>query len=114
MVVVLVILALIIALWLLSIVVGFLINLALLFTVAFLAGLAAQSWLKYPGGITGAFVSGLIGGVVGILLARLLGAPTLLTIGGLPVLWTVVGAVIVVAIAKVALPQRADGQRFLR
>lgn len=93
---------------------SFLLGLALLLLIAYAAGAVAQSWLKYPGGFLSAFISGLLGGVVGLILAKLLHAPTLLTISGLPVLWTFVGAVIVVGANKVIGGGRGSRTRMLR
>lgn len=73
--------------------------------LAALASLAAQSFLKYKGDINFTMLSGLIGGVLGIVLAKALGVPGWLQwphIGGFPVLWTLIGAVIVVFVAKVS------------
>ncbi len=88
--------------------------------IAGLASAVAQSWLKYKGGFDYTLVSGLIGGVLGIVLAKALGVPGWLQwphIGGFPVLWTLLGCVIVVVVSKFVLPARADrkvSNRFLR
>ncbi|MFN8559146.1 MAG: hypothetical protein U0531_18015 [Dehalococcoidia bacterium] len=98
------ILVLILAFFLLGFIFKILFGLALLLVVALLCGWAAQSLLKYPGGLTTAFLSGLIGGVLGWILVALTPLPSLVVIGGLPVVWTLVGAVVVVALAKLGLP----------
>ena len=89
--------------------------LALMLAIVGLASLAAQSLLGYRGaGLIFTMASGFLGAILGIIIARALGMPSWPKIGGLPVLWTLVGAVIVVAIAKVALPRRGGGLRFMR
>ena len=73
--------------------------------LAALASMAAQAFLKYKGNLNFTMLSGLAGGVVGIVLAKALGVPNWLQwphIGGFPVLWTLVGAGIVVFVAKIA------------
>lgn len=88
--------------------------------IAGLASWAAQSWVKYRGSLDFTLISGLIGGVLGIVLAKALGVPGWLQwprIGGFPVLWTLLGCVIVVAVSKFVLPTRAARKatnRFLR
>ncbi len=100
------VLALLLALLIVWFVVKTVVALALLLMLVLVASLVAQSFLHYRGGLTFTLVSGLIGGVVGLLLARLLGMPELLKIGGLPVLWTFIGSLIVVAAAKLVEPGR--------
>lgn len=82
--------------------------------IAGLASAAAQSFIKYKGNFEFTLLSGLIGGVLGIVLAKALNVPGWLQwphIGGFPVLWTLVGAFIVVAVAKVAAPLQRRGRR---
>ncbi len=79
--------------------------------LAGLASAAAQSLLKYRGNLSFTLLSGLIGGVLGIVLAKVLSVPDWLQwprVGGFPVLWTLVGAAIVVIVAKLVLPARQD------
>src|SRR5690349_12700854 len=78
--------------------------------LAGLASWAAQSFLKYRGDFDFTMLTGIIGGILGIVLAKALGVPGWLQwphIGGFPVLWTLVGAGIVVAAAKVFRPRRS-------
>ncbi len=89
-------LAVVLVAWIIKTIVG----LALFLAVAGLAGWAAQRFVGYDGGFGFTFISGLIGGVVGIIIQKALGAPSLIAIGGLPLLWTLLGSVIVVGVAK--------------
>ena len=84
--------------------------------LAGLASAAAQAFVKYRGNLNFTLLSGLLGGVLGIVMAKALGVPGWLQwphIGGFPVLWTLLGALIVVAVAKVVLPARR-GTRMAR
>ena len=94
------ILALIAAGWLAIVITGFVIKLALVLIIAALASALAQSILKYKGGVAFTFASGLVGAVIGILIQRILGAPSLLAISGVPLLWAFVGSAVVVFAAK--------------
>jgi hypothetical protein len=95
------IVALILVLFLIGAVVKLVTAIAMLFLVALLAGVIANAVVKYNNGLTFTFVSGLAGGVLGLVLKAILGGPALLTLGGLPVIWTIAGAIIVVFVAKV-------------
>src|SRR5215212_1824401 len=106
MIVVAIILALIVAFLLLGFIISLLTKLAILLLVALLAGFIARSVLKYNSSLQFTFLSGLAGAAVGWIIQAILGAPSLIKIGGLPVLWTFVGAMIVVAVAKVVEPGR--------
>jgi uncharacterized membrane protein YeaQ/YmgE (transglycosylase-associated protein family) len=110
----LLILAIIVGLFLFSLVVAALFKIALFLLIVYLAGALAQSWLKYPGGFVTAFVSGLVGGVLGWIIAHALHAPTWPTIAGLPIIWTIVGAVIFVAVAKLVTAGRRGKVRPVR
>lgn len=117
----LLIIALIVAIVIFFLVVGLIIKailwLALTLLLAGLASWAAQSFLKYKGDFRFTMISGLIGGVLGIVLAKSLGVPDWLqwpSLGGFPVLWTLVGAGIVVLISKIVLPSSLTGRRAVR
>lgn len=111
-----IVLGVIVALLLFGMIVGLLFKLALLLLVAFVASAAAQALVKSKGGFIFTFVTGLIGAVIGLVIANLLNAPTWPRISGLPILWTLAGSIVVVAVAKVALPARARqaGGRLFR
>ena len=97
------IIALVITWWLVQTLIG----LVLMLVIAALCSAAAQAIVKYrDGGFRFTLLSGVIGAVVGIVLAKLLGLPTFPQIQGLPLVWTLVGSLIVVAGAKLALPRR--------
>ncbi len=64
--------------------------------IAFLAGLIAQKVVGTArGGPLMTILLGFIGAVVGSLLAHAFNLPLLIRISGLPVVWTIVGAIIV-------------------
>jgi hypothetical protein len=116
----LLIIALILAIVIFFFVVGFVIKailwLALTLLLAGLASWAAQSFIKYKGDFKFTIISGLLGGVLGIVLAEVLGVPGWLrwpSLGGFPVLWTLVGSGIVVLVSKIVLPSRLSGRRAL-
>src|SRR5438034_686774 len=74
-----------------------LMDLVLLLLIATICGAIAESVLDYhPGGIGTTAGVGLIGAIVGWLLAKLVHLPTLVTIGHIPILWTVIGSVLLV------------------
>lgn len=101
------ILALVLVLYLTAVLVKVVFWLILTLLLAVLASLAAQSFVKYRGGVQFTVISGLIGGVVGVALANLLNVPGILrwpSLGAFPVLWAIVGSVIVVFISKLVLP----------
>ena len=102
-----VILAIAIGAW----VVGKLIGLVLMLALAGVIGAVMGSVLKYRGGFLYSIGAGLVGAVLGTIIANVLGAPKLLTLWNLPVLWTAIGAAIVVAATKVVMP--AEGPRRL-
>jgi uncharacterized membrane protein YeaQ/YmgE (transglycosylase-associated protein family) len=101
------ILAIVVGAW----VVGKLVGLVLMIVLAGVIGAAMGSLLKYKGGLLYSVGAGLVGAVVGTVIANILGAPKLLTIANLPILWTVVGAALVVVATKVVMP--GDGSRRL-
>jgi uncharacterized membrane protein YeaQ/YmgE (transglycosylase-associated protein family) len=108
------ILALVVFFFVVGLVVKAILWLVLTLLIAGLASLAAQSFVKYRGSVQFTVISGLIGGVVGVVLANLLNVPGILrwpSLGAFPVLWAIVGSVIVVFVSKIVLPSRATGRR---
>jgi uncharacterized membrane protein YeaQ/YmgE (transglycosylase-associated protein family) len=111
------ILALVVFFFLVGLVIKAVVWLVLTLLLAGLASLAAQAFVKYKGDLQFTMLSGLVGGVLGIVLAKALGVPGWLqwpSLGGFPVLWTLIGSVIVVLISKVVLPSRMTGRRAVR
>jgi len=98
--------------WAIVIVVGGLVLLAIVFAivqslvglllalvVALVAGIIGE---RVTGGSTGGaletILCGLAGAVVGLIIVEITGLPRLISLGGLPVLWTIVGSIITVAV----------------
>jgi len=87
------------------VVVRTLVGLALAVVIALVAGLIAES-------VVGAkrrnpvfsIIVGFIGAIVGAMIARAFSLPLLLTVEGLPVVWTVIGAIIVTAVWQTVRP----------
>jgi uncharacterized membrane protein YeaQ/YmgE (transglycosylase-associated protein family) len=78
------------------IVVQSIVGLILAGLVALAAGYIAEGVAgRRNGGILMTLLLGFIGAVVGTLIARVLDLPVFVRIGGLPVVWTVVGAILV-------------------
>jgi uncharacterized membrane protein YeaQ/YmgE (transglycosylase-associated protein family) len=74
-------------------------GLILALVVALVAGIIGEQVTgRTAGGALATLLCGLAGAVVGIIIAELLGLPRLIHIGGLPVIWTIIGAIIVVAL----------------
>jgi len=105
------ILAFLLAFLLIAKVVSLLIGLVFLLLVAVLCGAIAEKLLHYEGGgiVTTAGV-GLIGSVVGLVIAKILHLPTWPHIAHLPVVWTVVGSLVLVAGMKVIAPPAAHNR----
>jgi uncharacterized membrane protein YeaQ/YmgE (transglycosylase-associated protein family) len=83
----------------------FLIGLVFLLLVATVCGAIAEHMLHYDGdGIATTAGVGLIGSLLGWLIAKLLHLPMLVHIAGLPVVWTVIGSMVLVAGRKVFAP----------
>ena len=95
------VLAIVIGFWL----IGQLVGIALMLLLAGLIGAAAQALIGYKGGFLFSIVAGLVGAVVGTVLANALDAPKFPTLFNLPLLWTTVGAIGVVAVAKAVAPR---------
>lgn len=99
------ILAFLLAIFLIMKVVAFLVGLVFLLLVAALCGAIAEHLLHYEGGgILRTVGVGLIGSLIGFLIAKLFHLPTWPHLAGLPVVWTVVGSLVLVAGMKVVSP----------
>ena len=101
-----IIIALILAVLLFGIIVKAVVGAVMLIIVAFVAGLIATSVLKYSGGLKFTFLAGLGGGILGWVIARLFSLPLAFSIGGLPLIWSILGAMAVVFVAKLGQPVR--------
>jgi uncharacterized membrane protein YeaQ/YmgE (transglycosylase-associated protein family) len=75
------------------------VGLLLALVVALVAGIIGE---RVTGGTTGGALAtvlcGLAGAVVGIIIAEVTGLPRLISLGGLPLIWTIVGSIITVAV----------------
>jgi uncharacterized membrane protein YeaQ/YmgE (transglycosylase-associated protein family) len=86
-------------------VVAVVVGLVWLLLVALLCGAIAERILHYKeGGIASTIGVGLIGSVIGWLIAKILHLPTWPHIASLPVVWTIVGSLILVTGMKVFAP----------
>lgn len=88
-----------------------LIGLALAVLVALVAGLIAESVVgdsrRNP---LFTLLVGFVGAVVGAIIAHVSGLPEFISIGGLPVVWTIIGAIVVVFVWHLVRPEhRAIG-----
>lgn len=79
-------------------------GIVLFVVVAALCGAAAEYLLGEPEGVGETVLIGIIGAALGAILAHLLHLPPLIAIAGLHIVWTIVGALIVVALLKVIRP----------
>lgn len=77
-----------------------LVGIIVFLVVAALCGAAAEYFLGAKEGVGETLVIGLIGAALGTILSHLLRLPSLIVIGGLPLVWTIVGSMIVIAILK--------------
>ena len=91
--------------------IGQVIGLVLMLALAGIIGAVMGSLLNYKGGFLYSIGAGLVGAVIGTIIANVLGAPKLLTLWNLPVLWTAIGAAVVVAATKVVMPE-GGGRRL--
>lgn len=108
------ILAVLVGFWILQSILG----LALMIALAGVIGWGAQSVLGYRRGALFSIGAGLLGAVLGTVLANILNAPKFPELFNLPLLWTIVGSAVVVAVAKVVAPhdevkQLGSGSRGL-
>lgn len=73
-----------------------LIGLALAFLVALLAGLFAENLVgEQQRDPLLTLLLGFIGAITGAVIARVTDLPRLITVGGLPLIWTIIGTIIV-------------------
>jgi uncharacterized membrane protein YeaQ/YmgE (transglycosylase-associated protein family) len=111
------ILAVILVLFLALKVVGVLVGLIFLLLVATLCGAIARSLLHYnQGGIGATAGIGLVGALVGWLIADVFHLWRGPHVAGLPIIWTVVGSIVLVGTLRAAEPLIAlsSGRRALR
>jgi uncharacterized membrane protein YeaQ/YmgE (transglycosylase-associated protein family) len=85
-------------------------SLVLFLVVAGLCGAAAEYFLGHREGVGETLLIGLIGAALGVLVASILHLPRL-PIFGVPIVWTVLGSMVVVAILKLA---RGDSRSLRR
>lgn len=90
-------------------VVGTLIGLLLAIVVALAAGAVAEKVVGHSrGSILSTLLTGLLGALTGSIIAELAGMPRLLDIGGLPVVWTIIGAIIVAFVWQTVSREERD------
>ena len=83
------------------------IELLILLLVAGTCGAVGQSLTGYSRtGCLGSIILGFIGGLLGTWLARQFGLPLMLTIGDFPVVWSVIGAALFVAVLSLISGRR--------
>lgn len=86
------------------------VGLALAVLVALVAGLIAESVVgesrRNP---LFTLVIGFVGAIVGAIIARVTDLPRLISIGGLPVIWTIIGAIIVTFVWHLVRPEKELG-----
>ena len=86
------------------------IGIILAIVVALVAGIIGE---RVTGGSTGGALQtvlcGFAGAVVGITIAELANLPRLISIGGLPLIWTIIGSIITVAVWSAIRKQTDEG-----
>ena len=92
--------------------IGTLLGLVFFLIVAALCGAAAEYFLGHKEGVGETFLIGLIGAAIGTVLSHVLHLPTLIAIGGVSIVWTIIGAMIVVFLLKLARPQPSGVRRI--
>lgn len=102
------ILLFVVLLWLIHTIVG----IVLFFTVAGLCAAAAEYILGHREGLGETVLIGLIGAALGAVVAHLFHLPTLIVIGRLPIVWTIVGSGVVVWLLKLARPESGRLRRL--
>lgn len=97
------ILAVVVAMWVISSVIG----LILFLVLAGIIGALMSSWLNYRGGVLFSVGAGLAGAAVGTIIANILNLPGFLgfELFNVPLLWTALGSALVVGAAKVVAPK---------
>ena len=74
----------------------------LFLVVAGLCGAVAEYFLGHREGVGETLLIGLIGAAVGVILAKVLHLPLFLSIFGLPIVWAIIGSLIIVALLRLA------------
>jgi len=88
------------------------IGLLLALAVALVAGMIGERVTGgEAGGVLATLLCGLAGAVVGIAIAELANLPRLIAIGGLPVIWTIIGSIITVAVWSQIRPRLDERSR---
>ena len=93
-------------------IIGTLLGLVFFLVVAALCGAAAEYFLGHKEGIGETFLIGLIGAAIGAVLSHVLHLPTLISVSGVSIVWTIIGAMIVVFLLKLASPERSGVRRI--
>jgi len=83
------------------------IHLIILLIIAAVCGSLAQAIVGYSrGGCIVSIVLGFIGALIGMYIANALSLPELITVAGFPVVWSIIGAVLFVAVLSLISRQR--------
>ncbi len=86
---------------------GAVLGVATLLVAVLVSGLVGQLLLGGRADPARILVAGAVGAVLGTVLPRMAGWPALLSIGGVPVFWSVAGAVVVLAALRLSPGARA-------
>jgi uncharacterized membrane protein YeaQ/YmgE (transglycosylase-associated protein family) len=89
-----------------AVLIGKIIGIILFLIIAALCGAVAEYVLHQHEGLGVTLLIGLIGAALGAIIAHLFHLPSLLQIAGVQIVWTIVGAIIVVAILRLVRPPR--------
>lgn len=93
------------------VVISTLVGFLLAILVALGAGLLADRIVgRHRGGILSSIAVGFLGALVGSIAAEPLDAPAFITLGGLPVVWTILGAIAVAAVWDALTKDPAAGE----
>lgn len=92
--------------------IGTLIGLVFFLVIAAICGAVAERFLRHREGVGETFLIGLIGAAIGTVLAHVLHLPRLLSISGVSIVWTIIGAMIVVFLLKLASPEKSSVRRI--
>lgn len=90
---------------------GLILGVATLLAVAAASGLAGQLVLGGRADPAQILVAGGVGSLLGVGVSRLAGWPALVTLGGVPLVWAVAGAVVVLVALRAAPAGRRIGSR---
>jgi uncharacterized membrane protein YeaQ/YmgE (transglycosylase-associated protein family) len=86
-------------------------GIVLFLLIAGLCGAAAEYFLGHKEGLGETLLIGLIGAALGVILAYLFHLPRF-SVAGVPIVWTIVGSLIVVGILKLARGDRGSLRRL--